>query len=162
MDRFALLIVWVAFGLLLLVLMLLGWRALRRRQAAVPAPAARPDELGEAIAVSGGKYVATTAAGEPLQRIAVHGLGFRGDATAAVTDRGVLLALKERDVWIPAAELIGTGRATWTIDRVVEQDGLVTLGWRLGDREVETALRLDDPRAFEAAVQQLLPGRTAS
>jgi hypothetical protein len=161
-DRFVLLWIWIAFGLLLLVLMLLGWRALRRRQSSVAVPASRPAELGTPLATSEGKYVATTVAGEPLQRIAVHGLGFRGDVTAAVTDLGILLVMVGRDIWIPAADLTGVGRATWTIDRVVERDGLITLGWRLGDREVETALRLDDPQAFEAATQRLLPGRTTA
>lgn len=159
-NRYLFLVIWIAFGLVLLVLMGLGWRGLRRRQAAVARPAGVPASIGSTLGTFAGKYVATTVAGDPYDRIAVHGLAFRGPVAVTLASDGVILGLAERELWIPLADVTGVGRATWTIDRVVERDGLATLGWRLGDREVETALRLDDTAAFEAAAQHLLAGRT--
>lgn len=156
MDRGVLLAIMIAFGVVLLALMLRGWLLRKRRQSDVAAPAPTPTRFGPPVAQQAGQYVATTTAGDPLDRIAVHGLGFRGPVTVFVTLDGILLRLSERDVWIPRGDLVGASRATWTIDRVVERDGLSTVQWRLGDRTVETALRMSDPRAFEVALNELL------
>jgi hypothetical protein len=121
----------------------------------VPAPA----ELTGPLRSFDGKYVATTASGQPFERIAVHGLGFRGPVTATVAPAGLLLQRPDAETWIPADDLRDLRAATWTIDRVVEPDGLQLVAWRLGDREVDTYLRIDDPRAFVAALNELLPER---
>lgn len=158
MDRPALMAVVVAFLALLLLLMYLGWRARKRRQAFVPAPREVPSELGERLFTASLFYVATTVAGEPLNRIAVQGLGFRARADVTVADSGIVLEIPgQRAIFIPAAETRGVDRATWTIDRVVERDGLVLLAWLLvtpsvegGDAEVtsvDTYLRLDSSAA---------------
>ena len=148
----------IVFGVLLLALMLFGWRARRRRQAGVAAPHAAPAELGRLLGTFDGKYVATTTAGDPLDRIAVHNLGFRGAASVTVTEAGLLVQRPGADdAWIPKAELRGWRRATWTIDRVVEPDGLELVEWMLGSRRVDTYLRLDDPAGFDAALTPLLP-----
>lgn len=152
----------VAFMILLLVLMALGWRARKRRQADVARPASAPADLGSPLGVFEGKYVATTAAGDPLDRIAVHGLGFRGNTAVTVAENGVLLHIDGTDdKWIPAADLRAHRKATWTIDRVVEQDGLELLEWSLGDRLVDSYFRFDDWLDFEFAVEKLLE-RTAA
>ncbi len=71
-----------------------------------------------------------------------------------VADTGLLVERTgEADVWIAAADVLETGRATWTIDRVVEEAGLHLIRWRLGDRELDTYLRLDAPMAFDAALR---------
>lgn len=159
MDRTVLLIVTIVFGLAMLALLLLGWRARRRRQSGVPAPEAAPADLAGPLERFAGKYVATTEAGQPLERIAVHGLGFRGPVTATVAPAGLLLRLPDGETWIPASDLRDLRAATWTIDRVVEPDGLQLVAWRLGDREVDTYLRIDDAKAFVAALNKLLPER---
>ncbi|MFW8746211.1 hypothetical protein, partial [Mesorhizobium japonicum] len=65
-------------------------------------------------------YVATTRADAPLDRIAVHGLGFRARAELTVADTGIRLDIAgEEPAFIPAADLVGVGRATWPIDRAV-------------------------------------------
>lgn len=161
MDRSLLMALVVLFMVGLLALMAWGWYGRRKRQSDVIAPAAGPDDTGSVIAQLSGKYVATTASGDRLDRLAVHGLGFRGNATVTVTDTGVLVALPERDVWIPRADVRGTHRATWTIDRVVETDGLDVLDWTLGERQVESAFRMPQPKALEAAVAQLLERKPA-
>ena len=143
-------------------LMLVGWRARRRRQSGVDAPLAAPAELSPATVDVEGWYVATTPAGEPLERIAVHGLGFRARATVSVHPQGIVLGRRGSDaVYLPAADLRTAGRATWAIDRVVEPQGLVVIGWMLGSTPVDSYLRLPDRTGADrllAAVTDLLPG----
>lgn len=156
MDRTWLLIIVLAFGVALLGLMALGWRARQRRQSWIAAPELPPGDRGTALGVFTGRYVATTLAGQPLERVSVHGLGFRSVARLDVHTDGIAL---ERtggtDVWIPRDTVIAAGRATWTIDRVVESDGLTVIAWSLGATPVETALRLDDPVGFDRALDAL-------
>jgi hypothetical protein len=132
----------------LLVLMLVSWRRRTKRQAHLPAPVPRPVDLGAALGSFPGLYLATTPAGEPLERIAVHGLGFRSRTTIEVFEAGVSLL---DDVFIPAASITATGTASWTIDRGVEPDGLNVIAWDLGTSHFESYFRLDDPAGFVAA-----------
>ena len=148
----------IAFGVLLLALMVVGWLGRRRRQRGFPVPPAVPAELGGVQGVFAGKYVATSRGGLPLERIVAHGLGFRGGATATVASAGILIdRVGERAVWIPLADVRDVRRATWTIDRVVETDGLTLVQWQLGDLVVDTTLRLDEPSGFDAAIAALVP-----
>lgn len=134
-----------------------GWRARARRAAhlAVPfAPAA-----GDAVAEFRGLYVATTAHDEPLERLALPHLGFRSKVVVTVTTDGVALDLPAAPtLFLAAARLVGAGRATWAIDRVVERDGLVLIAWTIDDGTiVDTYLRLQssDPDALVAAIEDL-------
>ncbi|MDO5662780.1 MAG: hypothetical protein Q4G40_08800, partial [Brachybacterium sp.] len=69
----------------IVLLMWLGWRARRRAQADVPAPAPdadladRPGGLAHRDVPA--VYVATTRAERPLERIVAHGLGVRSPAS---------------------------------------------------------------------------------
>ena len=138
--------------------MLLGWRGRRRRQAGVPRLADPPVDLGSVQRRDDLLYVATTRADAPLDRIAVRGLGFRGRAVLTVASAGIRLDIAgERPAFLPAAELLGVGRATWTIDRAVGGDGLVFVRWRLGQDEVDSYLRPDDPAGLVAAIEAVLP-----
>jgi len=163
MDRPQLMAIVMAILVLLLVLMYTGWRARKRRQGDVAAPLTAPAEIGSALGTFDGKYVATTASGKPLERIAVHGLGFRSAASLTVTDSGVLVQRPGADdVWIPRADVLDRRTATWTIDRVVEHDGLELLEWNLGGKTVDSYFRLTDPLAFEKVFEQLLPKQAAA
>jgi hypothetical protein len=136
----------------------LGWRARRRRQAALPTLATPPSGLGPALAVADGFYVATTRADAPTDRIAVRGLGFRARATVAVHPEGVVLSIAgQPDAFVPTSSIAGVGRATWTIDRVVGKDGLVFVRWSLGDLLVDTNFRVSDPDALIAALTTIAP-----
>jgi hypothetical protein len=138
--------------------MLLGWRARRRRQADVPRPADPPSDLGEVRRRDDLFYVATTRADAPLDRITVHGLGFRARAQLTVASSGIRLDIAgERPAFVPAADLRGVGRATWTIDRAVSGAGLVFVRFGLGGGEVDAYLRPEDPAALVAAIETLLP-----
>jgi len=143
--------------------MLHGWRARAARQADVPAPADPPDSVlaaGDAGEVPG-LYVATTTAGDLLDRIVAHGLGHRGRAALATSDEGALIRRAgEVDVWIPRADLrsvrLGSGQA----QRAFEAGGLILITWQLGDREVDTGFRADNPDqhiATASALSALVP-----
>ena len=158
-DRAVLQAIVVVFLAVLLLLMFLGWRARRRRQREIPPLTAAPVDLGTTHASLTGKYVATTASGAPLDRIAVHGLGFRSNVVVVVADLGILLQLPGQDLFIPLEDLRDVRRATWTIDRVVEKDGLQLIEWMLGDRVVDSYLRMAEPAEFEQTAHRLLAER---
>ena len=156
MDRPELLAITIVLMLVLLALLPLGWRARMRRQRDLAAPLAAPADLGEPIGTFDGKYVATTTAGDPLDRVAVRGLGFRSNASLTVTAEGLLVQRPGADdFWIPRAQLGAVRQATWTIDRVVEPGGLDLVEWTLGDRKIDSYFRMADPVAFETAMARL-------
>jgi DNA-binding transcriptional regulator YhcF (GntR family) len=103
---------------------------------------------------------------QPLERVAVEGLGHRAQATVQVFPAGLSLALTGRDAaWIPAASLDEAARASYAIDRGVEPDGLARIGWRLGGTPVDTYLRpraTADGTTLLDAVRALLSGQVAS
>ncbi len=143
--------------------MVIGWRALRRRTSDIRGLAPVPSEAGETLFGEDLLYVATTRAGQPLQRIAVKGLAFRARAVLAVMSGGIRLDLAgARPGFIPAAALEGVGRATWTIDRVVSNDGLVLVRWRQEAGALDSYFRSADPSALVEAIERLLPAHAAA
>lgn len=166
MDRSVYMAISVAVLLVLLLLMVLGWRSRKRRQAYVPAPKPVPPEVGDVFITLTGFYVATTVAGDQLDRIAVQGLGFRARATISIAQLGIIIGIPGQDAtFIPVEDLRAVSTATWTIDRVVERDGLVLVAWNLvGDdrktvTEVDSYLRFDlgeDAEEVIEAIQQLI------
>ena len=149
----------VIVGVLIVIFggLALGWRARRRRQSGIPALDAPPADLGAIVLVDDLLYVATTRADAPLDRIAVAGLAFRSRAVVTVAESGILLDLAgTAPAFIAGSALRGVGRATWTVDRVVNRDGLVVVRWMLGDAEVDTYLRSASPDALVTAIDDLL------
>ncbi len=149
--------IFVAIAVIALALMAWGWRRRARRDGGVAAPVA--ERRGEIRASFTGLYVATTRHEAPLDRLNVRHLAFRSRVAVTVTDAGVALDMPgEPTVFLDTARLRGTGRATWTIDRVVESDGLVLMAWAADDGTVcDTYLRLQeaDPDALVAEIQRL-------
>lgn len=146
----------------IIVLAVIGWTTRRRRQRNIPAPEAMPADIGTVRGEFEGFYVSTTPDGQPLERIAVRGLGFRARATIAVADAGVVLALPGNNIFIPAASIHEVTRANYTIDRVVEPNGLVLLAWALGDTKLDSYLRVDETDELVAAVEGLLQTKTGA
>jgi len=142
-------------------LMVLGWRSRRRRQAGLSVPRAVPASLQPALLTVDGWYVATTHERQPLERIAVHGLGFRARATVSVHADGLVFDRRGSEpIYVPLAALQSAGRATWAIDRVVERDGLVVIGWMLGSTPVDSYFRLlerDDADRLVLTITHMLP-----
>ncbi|MHA7189788.1 PH-like domain-containing protein [Arthrobacter sp. MDT2-16] len=137
---------WVALTLgiiaVLVALMALGWRNRLRRQSDVPAPPEVPGHLGPVLYEAEGQYVATTTAGDWLDRIAVHGLGLRGNAVASVHADGVLVTRTgARTVFVPRADLVSVQLAGGMAGKFVEKEGLVVVTWRLGEGRVDTGFR---------------------
>lgn len=155
----------IVIGVLVLALglMALGWRNLRRRQSSIPAPASVPADLGTPIVSTDGLYVSSTKAGEPLSRIAVHGLGFRSRSQISVSPEGIVFSVKGRDdVFIPVSDVVSAGRATYTIDKAVEAGGLAVVTWQLGDIRIDSNFRVDDTAALHAGVDRIISTRTGS
>jgi hypothetical protein len=136
-----------------------GWQARRARQSDIPAPAPIPDDVrgaaGHGPGVPG-MYVATTTAGDLLDRIVVHGLGNRGRAELYLRSEGILVdRVGEPPLWIPVESLravrLGSGQA----QKAYEAGGLILITWQLGDRQVDTGFRADDPEQHIATASAL-------
>jgi hypothetical protein len=160
------LLIYVLVGFVVIIgLSILGWTLRRRRQRNIPAPAPLPADIGALRGEFDGFYVSTTPDGQPLNRIAVRGLGFRARATIAVADAGVVLSLPGNTVFIPQADIREVTRANYTIDRVVEAGGLVLLAWTLGGVGLDTYLRVAQTEELVDSLRSLLPAvssRTAA
>jgi hypothetical protein len=140
MDRSIPAAIALAFALALLLLMLRSWLARRTRDAKLTAGYPLPLERAAELAAAPVFYVATTPRDTPLERLAIAGLGFRARAQVSVIDTGVLLTLAGSDtVYIPASAIENISNATVAIDRVVEKDGLLCLGWRLPAAQPDAA-----------------------
>lgn len=155
----------VAVAAVAIALMRVGWRHRQGRQADVPAPPAVPTDLGAPVAEAGGQYVSTTTAGDWLDRIGVHGLGMKSNATLTVHPQGVLFTRSGApDVFLPAADLESVRREAGMAGKFVEAGGLLVVGWRLGDHHLDTGFRprrAHDMAVLVAATEALLPGTGA-
>jgi hypothetical protein len=148
----------LAFLALVLLLMAVGWMRRRGRQSAIGEPLHPPADLGSPLGEFEALYVATTVGGDPLDRVAVRGLGFRAKTRVSVSSAGVVVPIAgQADTFIPVADLRSVGRATWTIDRAVEPDGLVLVAWRLDGTAVDSYFRAADPSALLAALRAIAP-----
>lgn len=153
----------------LLLLMLRGWRRRGRRQADLPIPSdsplpgvtdapADPPEQDAPVRLGPvpGRYLATTASGDWLDRIVVHGLGVPSRAEVTVRDDGVLVTRTgARDVFVPGPDVRGARRDRAIAGAVYEDGGLVVLTWLLGDQELDTGFRADHPETHEGLVTAL-------
>ncbi len=149
----------IAISLVALVAALVFFsnRSLRKAQeASLPGPSVASSAT-DAIA---GFYVSTVFAQSPLKRVWAHGLGGRGKALLSVSEAGVVIERQgERDLLIEASQLIAATRASATIDKGVERDGLLVLLWSLGDEELATHLRIvakSQRQIFEQKVTEVL------
>jgi hypothetical protein len=129
-------------------LMLLSWRSKAKRQSGIRELAALPSPFIVTHEFAG-LYVATTPSGIPLQRITVHGLGFRARTTLQLGDGGFAFVLSGTSPrFIPASDVLDIRRASWTIDKGVGSAGLDVIHWVLGDTELDSYFRLADPEGF--------------
>lgn len=152
MDKVLPAIIIIVVVAVILTLMVLSWRRRGRTQAHLPELSSIPADTGEVVGSFDGLYLATTPAGEPLNRIAVRGLGFRQRGRLAVTAGGFILL---DDRFIPLADVTAVSRASWTIDRGVEPDGLSVISWSLGGTPLDSYFRLDDPEGFIEAASSI-------
>jgi hypothetical protein len=159
---------WAALALVAVfcVLIWLGWRNRKRRQAEVPEPQDVPPELLEATpqAAAEGMVIGTVKGGQYLDRIAVHELGLRTTGRVEVHPAGVAVFRSGvRNIFIPAEDLAYARTDRGMIGKFVEKDGAVILGWRLGATDVDTGFRprrADEGRALVQALNDLTEGET--
>jgi hypothetical protein len=159
LDRTLLALLVLAILVLLFALMLLGWRLRQRRQSGLQHPESPPVQLGEILGSFSGMYVATTLAGDPLNRVAVRGLGFRAKTSVTVAAVGIVVPIAgQTDILIPVTSIRSATRADWVIDKAVEPGGLSVVGWSLGGTAVDSYFRLDAPIEFQTIVIKLIDG----
>lgn len=153
---------WVSLAILVVVcgLLWLGWRNRKRRQSHVPAPMEVPEKLLEAEpeAAAEGMVIGTVKATDYLDRIAVHELGLRTEGRIEVhwapaseqkqhrddpaAPHGVaIFRAGARNWFIPAQQIQHAGTHHGMIGKFVERDGVIMIGWELGETEVATGFR---------------------
>jgi hypothetical protein len=135
-----------------------GWRNRQSRQAGLaPLPTA-PEDTTRGVE---GVYVATTTAGDWMDRIAVHELGVRATADLAVSEAGLIFHRQgAADVFIPADRLTGVRTDRGIAGKVTaEKSGLVVVTWTHDGRELDTGFRprrKADTAALTASISTLI------
>ena len=149
MTREGALAVMIAVAVVLLGLLAWAWWRRTRRDSGMQAPVGEAPTDAAILSAHETLYVATTRHGEPLERLAIRGLGFRSRADLTVTSAGVALDLTGQPrLFLPTERIVEVGQATVAIDRVVEKDGLVRIAWRLdGETVVDSYIRPQDASA---------------
>ena len=147
----------VAFVLLLVLGVRLGWRNRLKRQAVLPALPEAPDELGAALlAPLVGLYVGTTYATSWQDRVVHAGLGRRASASASLYEAGVLIdRVGEESVFISTEQITGARLAAGLAGKVMGQGGLLVISWTLGQDELDTGLRADDKTVYPEWVRAI-------
>ncbi len=159
MTRDGVIALMIALAVVLFALGVWAWMRRTRRDSALSAPTGEIPAGSETRASFDGFYVATTRHDEPLERLAIRGLGFRSRVGVTVTSAGVALDLTGQPrMFVPREAIAGVDRATVAIDRVVEPGGLVRLSWYAQDTLVDSYFRAQDAAspALAAAISALL------
>lgn len=126
------------FGLMGLVAFASWRRKIRAQQQLLEAPQFVEFDGSDANAL----YVATTFRNRRLDRVLAHGLAHRGWASLVVlADRLEVHRVGETSFSIPAHSIIELTESTAVIDRAVEQGGLSSIAWKLGDEVLESHFR---------------------
>ncbi|WP_410791571.1 hypothetical protein [Kribbella sp. C-35] len=139
-----------------------GWRNRQSRQADLaPLPEAPPENDSATTRGIEGVYVATTSAGDWMDRIAVHELGVRATADLAVSEAGLIFHRQgAADVFIPADHLTGVRTDRGIAGKVTaEKSGLVVVTWTHDGRELDTGFRprrKADTAALTASISTLI------
>lgn len=151
MERFILVLIVLAFFLLAVWGMRVGWRRRARSQSAVVPPFPQPPEdLGEPELEATGLYVSTTTAGDWQDRIVTRGMGLRGRAVLRRRPGGVEVdRAGAPGFWIPEESITGVRRGSAIAGKVMGSDSILILTWRLGDVELDTGFRGDDDSVYE-------------
>lgn len=121
--------------------MLRGWRNRQHRQAGLaPLPPVPEHDKSKGVE---GVYVATTTAGDWMDRIAVHDLGVRSTADLAVSEAGLIFHRQgAADVFIPVDRVTGVRTDRGIAGKVTaERSGLVVVTWSHDGRELDTGFR---------------------
>jgi hypothetical protein len=149
MTREGALAVIVLVTLALVAVLVWAWWRRTRRDSGLEPPVGEAPAGATTLSTHEALYVATTRHDEPLERLAIRGLGFRSRADLTVTSAGVALDLTGQPrFFLPTERIVEVAQATVAIDRVVERDGLVRISWRVdADTVVDSYIRPQDASA---------------
>ncbi|WP_323958518.1 hypothetical protein GC088_08050 [Arthrobacter sp. JZ12] len=150
----------LAAVLVLVGLMALGWRNRLKRQRAIDAPPAAPEDRGAPLYAAEGQYVVTTTGGDWLDRVSAHRLGNKATATAAVYAHGLLFdRAGDTEVYIARQNLLNVRLERGMAGKFVEKDGLLVVSWTLDSQTLDTGFRTryaaDKPQLL-AAISALI------
>jgi hypothetical protein len=139
----------VLITLALVALLVWAWWRRTRRDSGLEPPVGEAPASATTLSTHEALYVATTRHDDPLERLAIRGLGFRSRADLTVTSAGVALDLTGQPrFFLPTERIVEVAQATVAIDRVVERDGLVRISWRVdADTVVDSYIRPQDASA---------------
>lgn len=156
MIRALLVLACVAFVVVLLLGMRLGWRHRAERQSFLPDLPPVPADLGPAQLTLTGVYVGTTFASSWQDRVVHAGLGLPAEATLTLHAAGLrYVRAGSEPVFVPRAAIAGARLAPGLAGVVVGEGGLLVIRWRLGDSELDTGLRADDKTTYPQWVQAI-------
>lgn len=144
----------VMVGLIAAIYLLMrrGWL----RQLASQSTLVEPPAVGTSEPRFKGIYASTTFAGQPLKRVVAHGLGVRSEVHVGISASGIdLFRPAAHSFSIPFSSLIGVSRSSAIAGKVVGDNGLVLLTWRLGEVEVDTGLLVRDEGLISELAERL-------
>ncbi|GAB18225.1 hypothetical protein GOEFS_050_00030 [Gordonia effusa NBRC 100432] len=151
----------LALWLLLISLVLRGWRNRGRRQENIIGEfPAVPDDLGEiVIGPHSGLYVGSTLAPSWQDRIAVGDYGDRAATELVGYESGILFQRKGASaIWIPRGSLTAIRTERGLAGKVMTADGLLVIRWVLpSGTEIDSGLRADDKQVYETWIERYTP-----
>ncbi|MFM9376121.1 transporter [Gordonia sp. VNK21] len=150
--EFVVMLIVLAFWLMLVGLVLRGWRNRGRRQeeavGTLPAPPAEPGE--PTIGPHTGLYLGATMAPSWQNRIAVGDVGDRATCTYARYPGGILIERNgASSVWIPEESISAVRPENGLAGKVMSRDGVLVIRWTLpSGLEIDTGIRGDDKDVY--------------
>ena len=142
----------LGFWLVLVLLMLRGWRRRGQRQAEkVGDFPAVPDETGERrLGPETGLYVGSTFVPSWTDRLAVGDFGDRASCSISMFAQGILIERQgATSIWIPAASVRAIRTERGLAGKVMTRDGVLVIRWMLpSGTEIDSGVRCDDKSCY--------------
>jgi hypothetical protein len=131
-------------------LMRQGWQWRKTQQSGLPALPAVPKHTTEPILELEGRYLATTSAGQWLDRIVAHNLGLRSLAELTLTAEGLTVVRPaSTNFFVPVTALRGARTDNRIAGKVVPEGGLLVVTWEHGGKQLDSGFRADHPAEHE-------------
>jgi hypothetical protein len=131
-------------------LMRQGWQWRKTQQSGLPALPAAPKHTTQPILELEGRYLATTSAGNWLDRVVAHNLGLRSLAELTLTAEGLTVVRPaSADFFVPVAALRGARTDNRIAGKVVPEGGLLVVTWEHGGTLLDSGFRADHPAEHE-------------
>ena len=138
-------------------LMRQGWQWRRTLQGGLPALPQPPEDLGEPLLATEGRYHGSTAADEWLDRIVAHGLGVRSKVRLTLTEQGLDVDRVGAPGFFVATDALRGARLDRAIaGKVLPEGGLLVVTWELGDTLIDSGFRSDRAADHPAWVQRII------